>query len=222
MDYTSSQQHASMVMQPILVQPMMIYCTPTYATSETWGLDARASQEKKTTREVPEETGEKAYNESDEDIYYHIAEAYNHAGQWRAVEEKLFIRATKLPSLESCYIEGDNGGYEPWGSKAEDCEGDVLDKFSHGLVHLNLTHMEAHTITKGKSPVSLCGLKVALREIRTYPNLIGIACFEDGRKCFLEASWNQVTKKESKHHLANELLLAIIRCKKPGVQITFW
>ena len=55
--------------------------------------------------EVPEETGEKPHSESDEEVYYHLVESYNHPGQWRWVEEGLFIRATPLTAIESCYVE---------------------------------------------------------------------------------------------------------------------
>ena len=211
-----------MIMQPFLMQPMMVYCTPTFTSEEAWKPSMCKTENKRTTtEEVPEETGQKAYNESDEDVYYHIAEAYDHAGQWHEVEKNLFIRASKLPNLENCYIQGNNGDYKPWGSKAADCQG-LLDRFSHGLVHLSLAQMEAHMLTKEKSATSICGLKVGLREIRTHPSLIGIAVFEDGRKCFLEASWKEANKKEPKHHLENDLLVAIIRCRKPQEQIVFW
>ena len=60
---------------------------------------------------------------------------------------------------------------------------------------------------------------VALRELRTYPKLIGFVCIEDGRKCFFEADDN---KEEIKHRLEDELLLPIVHCKKAQAQITFW
>ena len=171
--------------------------------------------------EIPEETGEKPHSESDEEVYYHLAESYNHPGQWRWVEEGLFIRATPLTTIESCYVEKNNCDYLLWGS-LKDCEA-IAEKFSRSIVHLDIATMEARTIsrTKTSSPAHH-GLKVALREIRTYPLLVGFVAFDDGRRCLLEAVRKAPTKQDEKPRFEDELLLAIVRCKPPHVQITFW
>ena len=147
-------------------------------------------------------------------------ESYNHAGQWRAVEDGLFIRATQLSAIESCYVEKNNCDYLLWGS-IEDCEA-IAEKFSRGIVHLDIATMEARTISTKTSSPAHHGLKVALREIRTYPLLVGFVCFDDGRQCILEAVRKAPTKQDEKPRFEDELLLAIVRCKPPHVQITFW
>ena len=102
-----------------------------------------------------------------------------------------------------------------------DCEG-VINKFPLGFVHIGLEQMQACIVDKGKPATRTCGLKIAMRELRTYPKLIGFVCFEDGRKCFLEADRREDNKKDIKHRLEDELVLAIVHCKQAQAQITFW
>ena len=210
-----------LLMQPFVV-PMMFYCTPTGIGNLPQDLPAySAPHVKPAPDDTPEETIEKPHCDGDDEVYYHLALAYNNPGEWRAVEDSLFVRATKLPLLEQCFLEKTEGVYIPWGAIAADCEG-VVDKFPLGFVHIGLEQMQACIVDKGKPAARTCGLKIALRELRTYPKLIGFVCFEDGRKCFLEADRREDNKKEIKHRLEDELLLAIVRCKKAQAQITFW
>ena len=210
-----------MVMQPF-VMPMMFYCAPAgLGNLPQEAFTYSTSHEKPAPEEAPEEAIEKPHCESDDEVYYHLALAYNNAGEWRAIEDSLFIRATKLSTIEQCYLEKNEGVYVPWGTVATDCEG-VLRKFPLGFVHISLEQMQACTVAKGKPVTRTRGLKVALRELRTYPNLIGFVCFDDGRKCFLEADRKENNKKETKHRLEDELLLAIVHCKQAQAQITFW
>ena len=210
-----------MVMQPF-VMPMMFYCAPTgLGNLPQEAFTYSTSHEKPAPEEAPEEAIEKPHCESDDEVYYHLALAYNNAGEWRAIEDSLFVRATKLSTIEQCYLEKNEGVYVPWGTVATDCEG-VLRKFPLGFVHISLEQMQACTVAKGKPVTRTRGLKVALRERRTYPNLLGFVCFDDGRKCFLEADRKEENKKETKHRLEDELLLAIVHCKQAQAQITFW
>ena len=50
-------------------------------------------------------------NESDNEVYYHLLEAYENPGAWRRVEEGLAIRSTKLPALKTCYVEKNVSDY---------------------------------------------------------------------------------------------------------------
>ena len=215
-------QHG-LIMQPF-VMPMMFYCAPAAIGIDSPSQDPPAScgsHEQTAPDDAPEETIEKPHCESDDEAYYHLALAYNNPGEWRAVEDSLFIRATKLSVLENCYLEEVDGVYVPWGTVPADCEG-VLSRFPFGVVHIGLERMQACIAVKGKPAARTCGLKVALRELRTYPNLIGFVCFEDGRKCFLEADRKKDNKKELRNRLEDELLLAILHCKHAQAQITFW
>ena len=215
-------QHG-LVMQPFMM-PVVFYCTPAAMGTNDSPQDPpdyKTMHVKPVPREVPEETIEMPHCDSDDEVYYHLDLAYNNPGQWRAVEDSLFIRATKLATLEKCYLEKNDSVYVPWGAASADCE-NVLSKFPFGFVHLGLERMQAYTVARGKPTARTCGLKVALRELRTYPNLIGFVCFEDGRKCFLEADRKEDNKKETKHHLEDELLLAVVHCKQENEQITFW
>ena len=210
-----------MMMQPF-VMPMMLYCAPAgFGSLPQEAFTYSTPHMKPDPEEVPEKTIEKPHCESDDEVYYHLALAYNNAGEWRAIEDSLFIRATKLSTIEQCYLEKNEGVYVPWGTVATDCEG-VLRKFPLGFVHISLEQMQACTVPKGKPVTRTRGLKVALRELRTYPNLIGFVCFDDGRECFLEADRKEDNKKEKKHRLEDELLLAIVHCKQAQAQITFW
>ena len=219
--YTAMPQHGLM-MQPF-VMPMMFYCPPAagIGTLSPDPTHCTTSHAKPEPDETPEETIEKPCWDGDDEVYYHLALAYNNPGEWRAVEDSLFIRAMKLPILEQCYLEKASSVYVPWGAVPADCEG-ILDKFPLGIVHFGLEKMQARTVVKGKPGTLTRGLKVALRELRTYPNLIGFVSFDDGRKCFIEADRRESNKKETKHRLEDELLLAILRCKQAHAQITFW
>ena len=219
--YNAMPQHG-MMMQPV-VMPMMFYCAPAPGIGSLSQDPPPYSKSHVKTEpdDVPEETIEKPCCEGDDEVYYHLALAYNNPGEWRAVEDSLFIRAMKLPILEQCYHEQAEGVYVPWGAVAADCEG-VLGKFPLGFVHFGLEQMQARTVVKGRPATVTRGLKVALRELRTYPNLIGFVSFDDGRKCFLEADRREVNKKETKHRLEDELLLAILHCKQAHAQIAFW
>ena len=90
-------------------------------------------------------------------------------------------------------------------------------------MHLDIA-TEARTISSTKTSASPAhhGLKVALREIRTYPLLVGLVCFDDGRRCLLEAVRKATAKQDEKQRFEDELLLAIVRCKQPRVQMLFW
>ena len=218
-------QQAAMMMQPFMIPMVGFYCAPSafgnsMHETQTAGMSPQKAPEQE--HEIPEETGEKPHSESDEEVYYHLVESYNHPGQWRWVEEGLFIRATPLTTIESCYVEKTNCDYLLWGS-LKDCEA-IAEKFSRSIVHLDIATMEARTISSTKTSASSAhhGLKVALREIRTYPLLVGFVCFDDGRRCLLETVRKPPTKQDEKPRFEDELLLAIVCGKAPHVQITFW
>ena len=80
--------------------------------------------------------------------------------------------------------------------------------------------MEARVISAEQAWTSLHGLKVALRHLRAYPKLIGFVSIDDGRRCFLEAAWNDEKKRPVKNHLEEDLLMAIVRGRQTPV--TFW
>ena len=74
-------------------------------------------------------------NESDNEVYYHLLEAYENPGAWRRVEEGLAIRSTKLPALKTCYVEKNVSDYVhrplsnkvffawPWHTRTHVCGG---------------------------------------------------------------------------------------------------
>ena len=79
----------------------MFYCAPAAMGIDSPSQDPPAScgsHEQTAPDDAPEETIEKPHCESDDEAYYHLALAYNNPGEWRAVEDSLFIRATKLPT----------------------------------------------------------------------------------------------------------------------------
>ena len=67
---------------------------------------------------------------------------------------------------------------------------------------------------------ALNGFKIGLRELRTYPKLIGYVLFSDGKRCFLEAAWKEANKKSTKEGLEDDLVRAILRRRQNP--ITFW
>ena len=81
--------------------------------------------------------------------------------------------------------------------------------------------MEARVIDLKQGTRVLKGLKIALRELRVYPRLMGYVLFEDGACCLLEAAWkNEVNKKSTKDGLEDEIVRAIVRRRQSA--ITFW
>ena len=104
-----------MVMQPFVMP--MFYCAPAgFGSLPQEAFTYSTAHVKPDPERAPEETIEKPHCESDADeVYYHLALAYNNPGEWRAVEDSLFIRATKLPTIEQCYFEKPEGVYLPWG-----------------------------------------------------------------------------------------------------------
>ena len=206
--------------QPIIFQPMMIPMMYYLAPAPTTSHEVPAGYAPEVT--VPdfrEEDNEKSRNStSDDEVYYVILEAYEQPGAWGVLEEGLCVRATKLPTIENCYVEKADEDYATWGTST-DCER-VLGQFSLGFVLLDLSEMEARIVSNKHTSKVLRGLKIALRELRTYPNLIGLASFEDGKRCFIEVAWKEDPKKPPRAQLEDELLLAIVRRKQ--VPITFW
>ena len=184
----------------------------------------------RTQKEVPEvtapgskapENGDRHNCDGDDEVYYHLLEGYDKPGTWQLVEEGLYIRCTKLPILEKCYVEKGDGGYALWGATAADLEL-VLQDFSYGFIRFDMKEMEmeARMIDTKQGTKALGGLKIALRELRTYPKLIGYVTFDNGHSCFLESAWKGVNKKIAKEGLEDDLVRAILRTRR--TPITFW
>ena len=187
-------------------QPMMLvsvipicYLMPATDTCSQYEHEVRddAAPEVTTAEpKTPEHYKEKrASANSDDEVYYHLLGAYLNPGTWRLVEEGLCIRATPLPSLATCYVKTGESDYARWGSTTRDFE-DILPEFSYGFVRLDLEEMDATMIDVKQGTKALNGLKIGLRELRTYPTLIGHVLFSDGTRCFLEAAWKEAKKKK--------------------------
>ena len=210
-------QQPPMMLVPM---PMMYYwpppppSLPQEAPPEVTTVPQKASPE-----EVCDDRCNDTVTHAEDEVYYQLVDCYEHPGLWRFVEEGLWIRSTTLSTLESCYVENATGDHSLWGSAVADFER-ALPRFSHGFVHFSLTDMEARVISSEQAWASLHGLKVALRHLRAYPKLIGLVSIDDGRKCFLEAAWNDEKKRPVKSHLEEDLLMAIVRGRK--TPLTFW
>ena len=152
----------------------------------------------RTQKEVPEVTtpsskapdnGDRHSCDGDDEVYYHLLEGYDKPGTWQLVEEGLYIRCTKLPILEKCYVEKGDGDYALWGATTADLEL-VLQDFSYGFIRFDMKEMEmeARMIDTKQGTKALGGLKIALRELRTYPKLIGYVTFDNRHSRFLESA----------------------------------
>ena len=93
-------------------------------------------------------------------------------------------------------------------------------ELSIGFVHFNLAMMEARVIDTKHASKVISGLKIAMRELRTYPTLIGFVSFDDGKRCLLEVAWKEDSKKPTKDTFEDELLIAILRRRQ--TPLTFW
>ena len=219
-----SPQHV----QPMVLVPAMPMCYLMPAAGTCSSPYADHVRPDEAPPEVPEVTAsgyapekcqeERAGNEGEDEVYYIISEAYGNPGSWHPVEDSLYVRCTKLITLEKCYVEKGDGDYTLWGT-AHDLES-VLHDVSYGFIRLDLSEMEAKVIDAKQGTKSLSGLKIALRELRVYPNLIGYVIFGDGACCLLEAAWKDVNKKSTKEELEDDLIKAILRRRRHP--ITFW
>ena len=169
---------------------------------------------------APEEDRESRTTPAEEEVHRLLNEAYGHPGMWRCLEERLWVRATPLQTMESCYAEHESGEYVIWGSAIDDFER-VLSCFSFGFVYFDLVGMEARVISQDQAWATLQGLKFALRHLRAYPALIGFVALETGRRCFLEAAWTDAKKVPVKDRLEQELVLAVVRTRRQ-TPISFW
>ena len=207
-----------MEQQPMMLvpMPMMYYWQPPPPS-----LPQEAPPEVTTgSLKVPQEECEaRLVNHAEEELYYQLAEAYEHPSVWRCIEEKLWVRCTPLQMMESCYVEK-AGDYALWGGASEDFER-VLSCFPYGFVQFDLSNMEARVISQDQAWAALHALKFALRHLRAYPSLIGFVGFEDGRRCFLEAAWNDGKKSPVKDRLEQELILAVVRTRRQ-TPVSFW
>ena len=165
------------------------------------------------------ENGDKRCCDGDDEVYYNLLEGYDKPGTWQLVEEGLYVRCTMLPTLERCYVEKGDGDYALWGEATSDMEL-VLQDFSYGFVRFDMKEMEARIIDSKQGTKALGGLKIALRELRTYPKLIGYVTFDNGHSCFLESAWKGINKKMAKEGLEDDLVRAILRTRR--TPITFW
>ena len=128
---------------------------------------------------APEEDRESRTVPAEEEVYHILAEAYDHPRRWRCLEERLWVRATPLQTMESCYTENEGGEYALWGNAIADFER-VLSCFTFGFVYFDLSSMEARVVSQDQTWATLRGLKFALRHLRAYPSLIGFVAFETG------------------------------------------
>ena len=212
-------------MQPMVLVPAMPICyllpaTGTCSSYEHHVCDDDAPEvttaEPKASEDYQEKRGS---TDGDDEVYYHLLEAYLNPGTWHVVEEGLCVRATLIPSLATCYVETGEGDYARWGSTTGDFE-NILPEISYGFVRLDLKQVDARMIDVKQDTKVLNGLKIGLRELRTYPKLFGYVLFTDGTRCFLEAAWKDANKKSTKESLEDDLIRAILRRRQ--TPITFW
>ena len=211
-------------MQSMVLVPMpLCYLMPVTGACSPYEHHVRNDEAPEVTTvepKAPEDHQEKrGSTEGDDEVYYHLLEAYMNPDTWHVVEESLCVRATPIHSLATCYVATGEGVYAKWGSTTGDFE-NILPEFSYGFVRLDLEEMEAGMIDVTQGTKALGGLKIGLRELRTYPKLIGYVLFSDGARCFLEAAWKDANKKSKKQGLEDDLVRAILRRRQNP--ITFW
>ena len=123
-----------------------------------------------------------------------MLEAYLNPGTWHVVEEGLYVRATLIPSLATCYVETGEGDYARWGSTTGDFE-NILPEISYGFVRLDLEQVDARLIDVKQDTKVLNGLKIGLRSCGRIRNSLVMYCSPTARVASLKPHGRMRTRK---------------------------
>ena len=125
-------------------------------------------------------------------------------------EGGLWLKATRLPLLDTCYIESDTG-YRPFGSVADLWR--VAERMGSGLVVVFVSESCVRVMRKGEVTEEMA-MKPGLRHLRCYPCNVGILVLgeeEHRRFAYLEATWRRDDKRVGRPKLETELVMSILR-----------
>ena len=143
----------------------------------------------------------------DEDWQLH--EVYEKPMAIHEYEGGLWLKATHMPLLDTCYIESDTG-YRPFGSVADFWR--LAETMDNGLVVV--TESCVHIMRKGEDAEAMA-LKPGLRHLRCYPCNVGIMMLgeEQRRFAYLEATWRRDDKRAGRPKIETELVMSMLRSR---------
>ena len=196
---------------------MYLPVVPIYITQEAWWPRQPTTEETEET--VCTEVGSSADTEaprSDED--WQLTCLYDNPATWQQYEDGLWLKCARLPLLDACYVESENGGYRPFGSLSDfkrlaECMQETIVVVSEVCVHV---------LRPGQEEKKMA-LKPGLRFLRCFPGNLGILVLEQysRRFAYLDATWRRDDKREGRPSVQTELVMAALRSRDSN-HLCFW
>ena len=130
--------------------PLFVPLVPVYINAPGWGAWPEQSVEE--SEDVCTEVGSSADTEAphkhagDGDGDWQLAFVYDQPSTWHQYEEGLWLKATRLPLLDACYVESDDGDYRSFGSSADFWR--MAEYVQSEIVVVVVSDMTAHVLRK--------------------------------------------------------------------------
>jgi hypothetical protein len=203
--------------------PLFVPLVPVYFNAPGWGAWPEQSVEE--SEEVCTDVGSSVETEApnqhagDGDGDWQLAFVYDHPS-WHQYEEGLWLKATRLPLLDACYIESDDGEYRPFGSVADFWR--LAESIQGGIVVVVVSEMTAHVLRKGQEAERMT-LKPGLRYLRCFPAYLGVLVLGEAQRRFayLEATWRRDDKRVGRPNVQAELVMATLK-GRDCCHVCFW
>ena len=205
--------------------PLFVPLFPVYINASGWGAWPEQSVEE--SEDVCTEVGSSADTEApnqhcgDGDGDWQLAFVYDQPSTWHQYEEGLWLKATRLPLLDACYVESDDGDYRSFGSSADFWR--MAEYMQSGIVVVVVPEMTAHVLRKGQEAERMT-LKPGLRYLRCFPASLGILVLGSDaqrRFAYLEATWRRDDKRVGRQNVQAELVMAVLKGRDSG-HVCFW
>ena len=206
---------------------MFVPLMPFYVPAPGWG--AWPAQSVEESEEVCTEVGSSVDTEApqtsqhsgDGDGDWQLAVVYDQPSTWHQYEEGLWLKATRLPLLDACFVESDDGDYRPFGTVADLWR--LAESLQWGIVVVSMCEMTAHILRKGQEAEKMA-LKPGLRYLRCFPANIGVLVLGDAQRRFfayLEATWRRDDKRVGRPNVQAELVMAALKGRDCS-HVCFW
>ena len=145
---------------------------------------------------------------------------YENPATWHQYEEGLWLKCSRLPLLDECYVVMDNGDYRPFGSIADFVR--LAECMQHTMVVISVGGSCTHILRAGREEERMA-LKPGLRSLRCFPGNLGVLVTEQQsrRFAYLDATWRRDDKREVRPFVQNGLVIAALRNRESN-HLCFW